>query len=454
MARRICWREPAAIGDYRLVSHVEPHRRARATTSGVTRYDFTAAPRLAAAAVLAGSLLAGCSHPTSSGSAADAVSPTVPVTVSPLRYTKIANPIELSGSLSAVESVTVGAMTGGRVLAVKVRAGDIVHAGDVLAQIDTSGSVAELARARAGASAAAASESASKSTIEAAKASIASAQAQADVARARATLSETTAGRMEKLFVQGAISAQQLDGTRADLAGARAAVAQAQAGLEGARRTYGAAVAQSRAAADTSIGAQAGVAAAAVPLRDATLTAPFDGIVVNKFVEPGAVVAPGSPVVAVQNARDLEVDVAVPDDALAGLSAGTPIAVSVDAVGGAPIAGHVRAIVPSQNAALRSATLKIAVPSRAGLQPGMFARVAVPGAVRSGWVAPLAALVTRAGQSGVFVVRDGTASFVPLQTGVVGQSTVEVLGIDGRATQVAVSGLQRVDDGTRVTVTR
>ena len=409
---------------------------------------------MAAAAVLAGLLFAGCSHPSPSASAADTVSPTVPVTVSPLRYTKIATPIELSGSLSAVESVTVGAMTGGRVLAVRVRAGDIVHAGDVLAQIDTSGSAAELARARAGASAAAASESASQSTIEAAKASIASAQAQADVARARATLSETTAGRMEKLFAQGAISAQQLDQTRADLAGARAAVAQAQAGLEGARKTYGAAVAQSRAAADTSLGAQAGIAAATVPLRDATLTAPFDGIVVNKFVEVGAVVAPGTPIVAVQNARDLEVDVAVPDDALTGLSAGTPIAVRVDAVGGAPIAGHIRAIVPSQNAALRSATLKIAVPSRAGLQPGMFARVTVPGSVRSGWVAPLAALVTRAGQSGVFVVRGGTASFVPLQTGAVGQSTVEVLGIDGRATQVAVSGLQRVDDGTRVTVVR
>jgi len=409
---------------------------------------------VAAAAVLAGLLFAGCSHPSPSASAADTVSPTVPVTVSPLRYTKIATPIELSGSLSAVESVTVGAMTGGRVLAVRVRAGDIVHAGDVLAQIDTSGSAAELARARAGASAAAASESASQSTIEAAKASIASAQAQADVARARATLSETTAGRMEKLFAQGAISAQQLDQTRADLAGARAAVAQAQAGLEGARKTYGAAVAQSRAAADTSLGAQAGIAAATVPLRDATLTAPFDGIVVNKFVEVGAVVAPGTPIVAVQNARDLEVDVAVPDDALTGLSAGTPIAVRVDAVGGAPIAGHIRAIVPSQNAALRSATLKIAVPSRAGLQPGMFARVTVPGSVRSGWVAPLAALVTRAGQSGVFVVRGGTASFVPLQTGAVGQSTVEVLGIDGRATQVAVSGLQRVDDGTRVTVVR
>ncbi len=259
---------------------------------------------------------------------------------------------------------------------------------------------------------------------------------------------------MEKLFAQGAISAQQLDQTRADVAGARAAVAQVQAGLVGARKAYGAAVAQSRAAADTSIGAQAGIAAATVPLRDATLTAPFDGIVVNKFVEVGAVVAPGTPVVAVQNARDLEVDVAVPDDALAGLSAGTPIAVRVDAVGGAPIAGRVRAIVPSQNAVLRSATLKIAVPSRLGLQPGMFVRVSVPGSARSGWVAPLAALVTRAGQSGVFVVRDGTASFVPLQTGAVGQSTVEVLGIDGRATQVAVSGLQRVDDGTRVTVMR
>ena len=385
---------------------------------------------------------------------ADASRQSVPVTVAPVRYTNISTPIELSGSLAAVRSVTVGAMSAGRIVNVNVRIGDAVSAGDVIAQIDTSSYTAALAQARAGAAAAVAAQSATVSAIDAANASIASVRAQLEAARAHQALADITASRMQTLFLQGAISKQERDQTQADAAGARAAVAQAQAGVEGARNNLDAAQAQSRASASSALGAQAGVAAADVPLRDATLTAPFSGVITSTFVEPGAVVNPGSPIVAMQNSHDLEVDVAVPDDSLAALAPGTTIDVRVDAVGDAPIPARVRAIVPSQNAALRSAMVVIAIPSRRGLQPGMFARLSIPGNAHRGWVAPLGALVTRAGQSGVFVVRDGRASFVPLQTGAVTASSVELVGYDGQSAQVVIGGLQRVDDGSRVTVVR
>jgi HlyD family secretion protein len=400
---------------------------------------------------IAGLLLAACARtPTSPGAAVTAVS----VTVAPLRYAQIATPIELSGSLAAVQSVTVGANSGGRVLSVNVRVGDAVRAGDVLAQIDASGSAAALAQARAGAAAAADAEDASASTIDAASASLAAAVGQREAARAQESLAATTASRMTNLYAQGAISQQQGDQAQADAAEARAALVQADAGVAGARHNLAAARAHSRAAAESALGARAGVAAANVPVRDATLTAPFDGTIVNKFIEPGAFVALGSPVVTVQNARHLEVDVALPDAMAAAVVPGTAIDVEVEAAGGTPIPARIRAIVASQNPALRSATLKIAMPDRAGLQPGMFARVSIVAHTHSGWVAPLAALVTRAGQSGVFTVRDGIATFVPLQTGTVGATTVELLGIDGRATEVAVSGLERLDDGSRVAVAR
>ena len=399
---------------------------------------------------IAGLLLAACARTATSPGAVTAV----PVTVAPLGYTQIATPIELSGSLAAVQYVTVGAISAGRVASVNVRIGDAVRAGEVIAQIDASSSAAALAQARAGAAAAADAEDASTSTIDAATASVASAVAQLEAARSRESLAATTAARMANLYAQGAVSQQQRDQAQTDAAAARAAVAQGQAGVAGARRNVAAAQAHSRAALESAIGAQAGVAAANVPLRDATLTAPFDGTIVNKFVEPGAVVAPGSPVATVQNSRDLEVDVAVPDDMAATLVPGAAIEVGVEAAGRTPIPAHIRAIVASQNPALRSATLKIAMPDRAGLQPGMFARISIVAHTHSGWVAPLAALVTRAGQSGVFSVRNGMATFVPLQTGTVRATSVELLGIDGRGMQVAVSGLERLDDGSRVAVTR
>ncbi len=357
---------------------------------------------------------------------------------------------ELSGSLTAVRSVTVGAISAGRIVSLDVQAGDRVTAGQVLAQVDTSGFSAGVAQAQAGASAAAANENASRSSLQASAAAIEAARAQVAAAQSRLGLARVTAQRMASLYAQGAISHQQNDETQANLSAAQAGLAQAQAGLVGAKNGFDASQAQTQAAADSAAQARAGIAVANVPLRDATLTAPFDGLITSKFVDPGAVVGPGSPVVALQNTRDLELDVAVPDDDLAGLVPGAPLAVRIDALGGKLVPARVRAIVPSENPALRSATLKIALAVRAGLLPGMYARVSIEGGAHRGWAVPLAALVTRAGQSGVFVVRDGSASFVPVQTGTIGTKLVEVDGLAGSSTEVAVSNLQRLDDGTPV----
>jgi RND family efflux transporter MFP subunit len=200
--------------------------------------------------------------------------------------------------------------------------------------------------------------------------------------------------------------------------------------------------------------AQAGVSAADVPLRNATVTAPFDGVVTKKFVEPGAVVAAGSPIATLQDDRLLEADVSVANSAVSALSPGDSVEVRIDAAGGAALRGHVRAIVASDDPTLRSATVKIDVPPAPGLLSGMYVRVRFTSRTRPVWVAPLAALVTRAGQSGVFVVRQGTATFTPVQTGTIGSTNVELVGYAGPAAEVAVSGIQRIDDGSPVTVER
>ena len=376
----------------------------------------------------------------------------VPVAIARLQSATFATAAEVSGSLTAVRSATVGAVSAGRIVSVEVAVGDRVTAGQVLAQVDTTGYSAGVAQAQAGASAAAANEYASRSSLQASAASIEAARAQATAAQSRLRLAQLTAQRMASLYAQGAISHQQNDETQADLSAAQAGLAQAKAGLSGARNGFEAARAQTQAAADAAAQARAGIAVASVPLRDATLTAPFDGTITSKFVDPGAVVAAGSPVVALQNTTDLELDVAVPDDDVAGLVPGAPLAVRVDAIGGKLVPARVRAVVPSENPALRSATVKIALAGRSGLLPGMYARVSIEGGAHRGWGVPLAALVNRAGQSGVFVVRDGAASFVPVQSGAVGPKLVEVDGLTGASTVVAVSNLERLSDGTPVTV--
>ena len=372
-------------------------------------------------AALAGSslLLSACGSPGKTV-AADS---SVPVTTAAARSTSFSSPLELSGTLTAVRSVTVGAAAPGRIVAVDVRVGDRVGAGEVLAQVDASQYAAQLAGAQAGVSAAVDEQRA--------------AQAQLAQARSRLELAQTTARRMSQLYAEGAISKQQQDETQAALAAARSGVDQAQAGTS--------------AAGGISAQARAGVAAASVPLRDATLVAPFAGVVTQKFVAPGTVVGPGSPVVVLQDTSNLEIDVAVPEDDLAAFVPGAPVSVRIDALGNLTVPARVRAIVPSENPALRSDTVKISIAPRRGLLPGMFARVAVAGASHSGVGVPPAALVTRAGQTGVFVVSGGTATFVPVQTGVVTGTQIEVRGVRPSA-RVAVTGVARLTDGAQVTV--
>lgn len=351
--------------------------------------------------------------------------PAVPVSVATASSGAFSTPMELSGTLNAVHSTTLGAATAGRIISVNVRVGDRVSPGEVLAQVDSSQYGAQLAGARAGAAAAADSQRA--------------AQAQVAQAESRLQLARVTAQRMSSLYAQGAISKQQQDETQSSLAAAQAGVAQAQAGLS--------------AAAGMTAQAQAGVEAAAVPVQNTAIAAPYSGIITQKFVEPGAVVGPGSPIAVIEDASDLELDVALPEDEAAALVPGSRLAVRVDALRAARIPGTVRAVVPSQNPALRSATVKIAVQPRSGLLPGMFARVTVSGAPHTGISVPLSALVTRAGQSGVFTVRAQTASFVPVQTGASTNIAVEVQGLSA-GSRVAITNVSRLTDGAPVAVRR
>lgn len=403
-----------------------------------------------ALALAAAGVLAGCSGHASVGGSETPIA----VNAAPVQSRAFTSRVELAGSLTATHSVTLGAISAGRIVSVPVRVGDRVTAGQVIAQVDTSGYAAAFTQARAAAAAAAANEQAGSSSAAGAQSAISAARAQFAAAQSHLQLAQVTAERMSSLYAQGAISKQQNDEAQATLAAARAAAQQAQAGLAGSASAYQAAVAQSRAAAEMAAQAQAGVAAASVPLNEATLTAPFDGVVTSKFVQPGAVVGPGSPVAAIENTHDLELDVAVSNADLAGLTIGQSVAVHVDAAGASAYPGRIRAIVPSENPALRSATVIVSLAPEPGLVPGMYARVRLPGSAHSGTAVPLAALVTRAGQSGVFEVRAGKAVFVPVQTGDIEGGMIEVRGPGLAGRQVVVDHLELLTDGASITVQR
>jgi hypothetical protein len=80
----------------------------------------------------------------------------------------------------------------------------------------------------------------------------------------------------------------------------------------------------------------------------------------------------------------------------------------------------------------------------------MFARVALGGTPHRATVVPLAALVNRAGQDGVFTVRDGRALFVPVRAGTIRGTQVEIADPGVPVLSVAVAGVARLTDGVSV----
>ena len=357
------------------------------------------------------------------GDSAKQATPAIEVRTATVQSGSIAATTDFSGSLLALHRATVGALTPGRIDLVVVHAGDRVNAGTVLARVDSAQYSAMLAGARAGASAAGAGS-------EAALAGLQQAQSRYDLAA-------KTAQRMGNLYTAGAISKEQRDQVEAQLEIARAGLAQARA--------------QVQAASGGEAAARAGVAAASVPVNDATIAAPFSGVVTQTFVRQGEVVGAGSPVARIESDGKLELKVAIPLENLAALQVGQQLAVHVDAIGGSTLQGTIRSLVPSDNPALRSAILRIDLPARPGLLPGMFARAIVPARSARGARIPLSALVERAGQSGVFAVRNGKAVFVPVDSVVSNTRYAIVTGIAG-GTTIATSNLAELTDGAAVTV--
>ncbi len=357
------------------------------------------------------------------GDSAKQATPAIEVRTATVQSGSIAATTDFSGSLLALHRATVGALTPGRIDLVVVHAGDRVTAGTVLARVDSAQYSAMLAGARAGASAAGAGS-------EAALAGLQQAQSRYDLAA-------KTAQRMGNLYTAGAISKEQRDQVEAQLEIARAGLAQARA--------------QVQAASGGEAAARAGVAAASVPVNDATIAAPSSGVVTQTFVRQGEVVGAGSPVARIESDGKLELKVAIPLENLAALHVGQQLAVHVDALGGSTLQGTIRSLVPSDNPALRSAILRIDLPARPGLLPGMFARAIVPARSARGARIPLSALVERAGQSGVFAVRNGKAVFVPVDSVVSNTRYAIVTGIAG-GTTIATSNLAELTDGAAVTV--
>lgn len=242
------------------------------------------------------------------------------------------------GVVVAGEAVDVGARTEGRIMAVEVRLGDQVDRDSVLATQDDEPLRDELAVAQA--------------SLRAARAEEKKAALELEEARERHVRWSDTVGSES-----GVVSAEELAKVRYEekyaatrLEAARARVAEQQARVSELDRQ----------------------------IRDAVVRAPFDGLVAARYVDPGATVQRGTPVVRLVSAGDVRVRFAVPEEHGAAVAASLPVEVHIEELE-VRLGGAVDKVAPEVDAASRMiiAEARVEVPeslARATLS-GRVARV-------------------------------------------------------------------------------
>lgn len=229
---------------------------------------------------------------------------------------------EVWGRAEAKE-VDINSKVPGRIISLLVKEGDQVEKGQLLARVDNRDIVAKANQAKAGV-AALESQLSQSSTVtslqdQTLQAALSSANAQLDNAKANLSLAEKDVNRFNELAAAGAVSQQTVDSYRAKYQSAQATYAVAQAGVAAAQ----ASLLQSKANRENEatvqgkiMQAKAAVEEVEVYLDETEIRAPFSGIVTTKYVEQGAMISTGTPIVAIQDPLDNWVNIKVKETEL------------------------------------------------------------------------------------------------------------------------------------------
>lgn len=186
--------------------------------------------------------------------------------------------------------------------------------------------------------------------------------------------------------------------------------------------------------------------------------APFDGVVTERNVHPGALVGPASgtgaqtPMVRVEQANRLRLVVPVPEKYVAGMVNGAKVEFTVPAFPNQIFSGTVSRIAHAVDVKTRTMPVELDVNNgNRRLSPGMFPEVLWP--VRRSeptLFVPISSVARTTEATFVVRIRNGAAEWVNVNTGEVEGKLIEVFGDVHEGDEVAVRGTDELRPGTRV----
>lgn len=353
---------------------------------------------------------------------------TASVGVAPIRET-----LTVTGTVAAVDLLEVTPQLSGlQIRQVRVREGDAVEAGQVLAVLDDATLRAQIRQAEA--------------EVNAAQARVQ--QQQAALAQAQASLAEAQQNRdrYRALASQGAVSQEELTSRETQALTAREAIGVAQANVQSAEASV-----RSQ---------QADLERLQTQLGQTTVRAPAAGIVAERFATVGDVSSAADPVFTLIQNNQLELDAEVPQTQLEQIEIGAPVRITSTSDSRLQLQGTVRDISPLVDTDTRTGIVNIGLPASDLLRPGMFLQGAIVTGSRQGLVVPASALLPQQdGRSTVYVLGpDNQVAARPVETGTRlpaepgGAARVEIISGLQPGEQVVTTGTGYLQDGDTVTV--
>ncbi len=195
--------------------------------------------------------------------------------------------------------------------------------------------------------------------------------------------------------------------------------------------------------------AKSGLGTAQGQMRYATVSAPIDGVVTRKLANEGDIASPGHPVLLLENPARLQVQTSVSDDLYKDLRPGQLVMAETHGPD-TPVGAKAARLSPAADPIAHTYMVKLDV-AAPGLKSGSFARVLFPTGKRTVLALPQAAVLDRAGISGVFVVDDkGTAQYRMVRLGNRIEGMVEILSGLTPGERVVTGNAQAVNNGDRV----
>jgi membrane fusion protein, multidrug efflux system len=185
------------------------------------------------------------------------------------------------------------------------------------------------------------------------------------------------------------------------------------------------------------------------------IQAPVSGVVTEKRVEAGDLVASQTRLFTLADVSTLVVRVGVSEMDVVRIAAGDPVAIMLDAFPGRSFQGSVRRVFPAADPGSRLVPVEVAIrdPAAAAVRPGFLARVTFAvGAHDNVLLVPAAALVGGSGAQSVFVLENGTAVRRTVTTGLTSEGRVEVVAGLAAGDRVVVRGNNMLRDGMAVRV--